>query len=127
MARTQDENFEIPAEMRAFAERSVEQAKQAFEGFITAAHRTVSTFEGRAETARKDAQDVGQKAMQFAERNIATSFDFAQRLVRARDVDEMLRLQADYVRSQIQTLTEQAKELGEGITRTAGDAAKAKQ
>jgi phasin len=126
MARNPGENFEIPAEMRAFAEKSVEQAKQAFEGFITAAQRTVSAFEGRTETARKGAQDIGQKTMQFAERNITTSFDFAQKLVRARDVDEMLRLQADYIRTQMQALAEQAKELGEGVTRTAAETGKSK-
>lgn len=126
MARNPGENFEIPPEMRALAEKSVEQAKQAFEGFITAAHRTVSAFEGRAETARKGAQDLGQKAMEFAERNIATSFDFAQKLVRARDVNEMLRLQADYIREQMQALGEQAKELGESAGRTATDTAKPK-
>jgi phasin len=126
MAKNPGEHFEIPAEMRAFTEKSVEQAKQAFEGFISAAHRTVGAFEGRAETARKGAQDIGQKAMEFAERNISTSFDFAQQLVRARDVEEMLRLQADYIRTQMQALAEQAKELGERAGRTATDTAKPK-
>jgi phasin len=126
MARNPGENFEIPPEMRALAEKSVEQAKQAFEGFITAAHRTVSAVEGRAETARKGAQDIGQKTMEFAERNITASFAFAQKLVRARDVDEMLRLQADYIKDQMRTLAEQAKKLGERAGRTVTDTAKPK-
>src|SRR6267142_977998 len=50
------ERFEIPPEMRAFAEKSVEQARQAFDGFISAAHRAVTTFEGQAESARKGGQ-----------------------------------------------------------------------
>ena len=32
--------FEIPNELRDFAERSVEQARKAFEGFLTVAQRT---------------------------------------------------------------------------------------
>ena len=52
------ERFEIPSEMRAFAEKSVEQAKQAFDGFISAAHQAVSAMEGQAETARKGAAQV---------------------------------------------------------------------
>ena len=49
-----DQNqFEIPQDMRAFAEKSVTQAKQAFDGFMSAAHQAVNTFEGQAETARK--------------------------------------------------------------------------
>ena len=47
MATNPAEQFQIPPEMRAMAEKSVEQAKQAVEGFISAAHRTVSAFDGR--------------------------------------------------------------------------------
>jgi phasin len=116
------DRFEIPPEMRNIAEKSVEQAKQAFDGFITAAHQAVSALEGQAETARKGAKDVTEKAMTFAERNIANSFEFAQQLVRAKDVQEFMRLQADYVRTQMQALTEQAKDLGESTSKAARDA-----
>ena len=68
---------------------------------------------GQAQTARKGAKDVTEKAMTFAEQNIASSFEFAQQLVRAKDVQEVLRLQADYVQRQMQVLSEQARELGE--------------
>src|SRR6266700_8216868 len=102
MATNSAEQFQIPPEMRALAEKSVEQAKQSIEGFISAAHRTVGVLEGQAETARKGAKDVSAKAMNFAERNITSSFDFAQKLVRAKDVQEMLELQAAYIRTQMQ-------------------------
>jgi len=107
--------------MRAIAEKSVEQAKQAVEGFISAAQRTVSAMEGQAETARKGAKDVSGKAMGFVEQNVATSFDFAQKLVRAKDLQEMLELQASYIRTQMQALSEQAKELGQSAGKTATD------
>ena len=118
------EQFQVPPEMRALAEKSVEQAKQAIEGFMTAAHNTVSVIEGQAETARKGAKDVGHKAMGFAERNIASSFDFAQKLVRAKDMQEMLELQASYIRNQMQVLAEQAKELGQSASKVATDPSK---
>jgi phasin len=115
------EQFQIPPEMRAIAEKSVEQAKQAVEGFISAAQRTASAVEGQAETARKGAKDVGGKAMGFVEQNISTSFEFAQKLVRAKDVQEMLELQASYIRTQMQALSEQAKELGQSTGKMATD------
>ena len=118
------ENFEVPPEMRAFAEKSFEQARQAFESFLAAASRTVSTFEGQAETARKGARDIGQKAMGFAEQNMTKSFEFAQKLVRARDADEIMKLQAEYIKEQMQTLSEQAKELGESTGRVVKDSAR---
>jgi phasin len=126
MAGNQTHPFEVPPEMRALAEKSVTQARQAFEGFISAAQRTVSTLEGQAETARKGAKDVGEKAMSFAESNIASSFEFAQKLVRAKDVEEMLKLQSDYIKNQMQALSDQAKELGETTGQAARDATKPK-
>ena len=124
MAKNPAEQFEIPAEMRAFAEKSVEQAKQAFEGYLSAAHRTVSMIEGQAESARKGAKDIGAKAMDFAERNVASSFDLAQKLVRAKDVHELMELQASFIRTQMQVLAEQAKEIGEGASKLAAESAK---
>ena len=117
---TVTERFEIPPEMRAFAEKSVEQARQAFDGFISAAHRAVSAFEGQAESARKGAKDVSEKAIVFAQSNIATPFDFAQKLVQARNVEEVLKLQADYIKTQMQVLTEQAWSLAKAPARWPG-------
>jgi phasin len=110
---TTTDRFEIPPEMRTFAEKSVEQARQAVDGFMSAAHNAVNTIEGQAETARRGAKDVTTKVMIFAEQNIASSFEFAQQLVRAKDVQDVLQLQADYIRRQMQAFAEQAKELGE--------------
>lgn len=115
------DRFEIPPEMRAFAEKSVAQARQAFDGFITAAHNAVSTFEGQAATARKGAREVTEKALGFAQQNIASSFELAQRLMQAKDVQEVMSLQGDYIRRQMEALSAQARELGE----SAGKAARA--
>jgi phasin len=118
------DQFELPPDMRAFAERSVEQAKQAFDGFISAAHQAVNAFEGQAESARKGARQVTEKAMGFAEKNITNSFEFAQQLVRAKDVQEVLKLQADFMRGQMQVLAEQVRELGETAGKAASEATK---
>jgi len=114
-----NDRFEIPPEMRVFAERSMEQARQAFDSFISAAHNAVAAFEGHAETARKGAKDVTEQAISFAQQNIANSFELAQQLMRAKDVQEVLKLQTDYVKRQMQVLTEQAKELSERASKAA--------
>jgi phasin len=113
--------FEIPPEMRNLAEQSVEQAKKAVDGFILAAHQAVGALEEHAAAAQAGAKDVGRKAMTFAEQNVASSFDFAQRLVRAKDTQEVMRLQSEFIRSQLETLSQQARELGETATRAAAD------
>lgn len=119
-------SFEVPADMRKFAEQSVVQAREAFDGFISNAHQAVNDMEGRAHAARAGAMDVGGRAMSFAERNMTAAFEFAQKLVQARDVGEILRLQTDYVKAQINTLNEQAKELAEATAKVAKDTTKTK-
>jgi phasin len=120
MANNGGTNFEIPAEMRAFAEKSVEQAKQAFDGFISAAQHAVGTAETQAKTMQSGAKGAGELAMRFAERNVASSFEFAQRLLHAKDAKEVTSLQIEYVKSQIAALTEQAKELSQHAAKMAG-------
>lgn len=118
-------NLEVPTQMRQFAEQSVEQAKKAVDGFLTAAQKAAVTVKSQAATAQSGAKDVSQKVMGFAEQNIASSFDFAQRLVRAKDIQEIMALQTEFMKSQMQAMTEQAKELGSAAAKAA-DAAKPK-
>jgi len=122
MTKDANSKFEIPAEMREFAEKSVAQAKLAFDSFVSAAQQAVSTAETHAATARSGAKEAGELAMSFAEKNIASSFDFAQKLVRAKDPQEITTLHAEYVKSQVATLADQAKALSKQAIKMAGQA-----
>ena len=106
------QNYEIPPEMRDFAEKSVEQARKAIDGFIGAAKKTADTLESSATTVQANAKDVSRKTFSYAEQNIAAAFDLAQRLVRAKDMQEAMQIQAEYVRSQFAAMQAQMKEFG---------------
>lgn len=123
MAKQGNMNFEIPAEMRALAEKSVDQARQAFEAFMSAATQAASTADKQAAGARAGVKEVGELAVRFAQRNVASSFEFAQQLVRAKDSQEVMALHADYVKRQIAALSEQTKELTKEAAKMAGAAA----
>ncbi len=105
--------FEIPAEMRAMAEKGVEQAKQAFESLLAATQHAALTAGTQFTSMHTGAKETGELAMRFAERNVASAFEFAGKLVRAKDPQEVAALHAEYARSQIAALSEQAKELGQ--------------
>ena len=126
MAKDPMPNFEIPADMRRLAETSVAQAKQAFDGFMSAAQQAVSRMESQTAAAQAGATDMSRKAMAFASQNMAASFAFAQTLAQARDVEDVMRLQADFLRAQMPTFTEQARELGAPFIQSASDAASRK-
>jgi phasin len=120
MAKESGARFEIPSDMRALAEKSVEQAKQAFDIFISAAQHAVSTAESQAANAQAGAKEVGELAIGYVERNIASSFEFAQKLLQAKEPKDVLALHTEYVNTQITALTDQAKELSKRAMKLAG-------
>ena len=91
--------FEIPTEMRAFAERSLEQAKLALDKFMEAAQSTMNTLEGQSNIAQAGAREVTDKIKEFAEQNVAAAFDHAQKLVQAKDAEALLKLHGEFVQS----------------------------
>ena len=65
------------------------------------------------------ASELSNKALGYAERNVASAFEFAQRLVQVRDVQALTKLQMDFIHAQMQAMTEQAKDLSETATKAA--------
>jgi phasin len=108
---------QVPAEMREFAERSVLQARKAFEGFMGAVHKTAVSVDVPAAPGMKD---FGAKAVTFAESNVNAAFDLAEKLVHAKDVQEMLSLQAEYLKKQMEVVQQQALEMGDVMQKAAG-------
>jgi phasin len=126
MAKEPFEQFAMPNEVRAFVEQSVAQARTAFDGIVQAANQAVSQWQGHAEAARAGASEIAHKSMAYAEQNMAASFDFAQKLMHAKDPAEVLRLQSEYLNLQMRTLSTQAQELGQSAAKIVMDVAKPK-
>ena len=120
------DRFEIPKDMRAMAEASFEQARKTFEKFVASAQAAAGSVEERSATARAGARDISSKAVAYAEKNVQASLDYAQSLLKAKDLPEVMKLHADYVQSQMRALSEQASEMGQIVSRAAMDAAKPK-
>ncbi len=126
MAEEAREPFEMPKDMRSMAEASVEQARKTFERFLEGAETAAGTLEERGATVRAGAKDIGAKAIAYAEKNVQASLDYAQSLLHAKDLAEVMRLHSDFVQSQMRNLAEQANEMGQIVSRAAMDAAKPK-
>jgi phasin len=119
------ERFEIPKDMRSMAEAGFEQARKAFESFLGGA-QTTSSIEERNEAVRSSVRDISSKAISFAQQNMTASLDYAEKLLRATDLSEVMRLHTEYVQTQMKALTEQASEIGQSMGRAAMEAAKPK-
>jgi hypothetical protein len=113
--------YEVPKEMREFAERSVAQARKAFEGFMGAVQKSTTAIEAPAgNPALTGAKDMSAKAVSFAESNVNAAFDLAEKLVHAKDIQEVMALQTDFLKAQMANIQAQAKELGETMQKASG-------
>ncbi|WP_395666685.1 phasin [Methylocella sp.] len=100
---------QIPTQFRDMAEKNFEQAREAFLGFIGAAQKAT----GSADAIPTPAKEAVTKAMTFAESNVNAAFDLAQKLLHAKDVQEVFSLQAEFAKTQLEAIQSQAKEFGE--------------
>src|ERR1700721_2468007 len=112
MSENEHDRFEIPKEMRSMAEASFDQARKAFEKFLSSAQATAGTIEDRRATVQAGAKDIGAKGIGYAEKNLQASLDYAQSLLHAKDLTEIIKLHSEYVQSQMRSLAEQASERG---------------
>ncbi len=120
------DRFEIPKEMRSMAEASFDQARKAFENFVASAQQTAAKIEGQGASVRAGAKDISSKAISYAEKNVQASLDYAQQLLHAKDLTEVMRLHSEFVQSQMRSLAEQASEMGQTVARAAMEAARPK-
>ena len=118
---TSTQQLGIPNELRAVAEQRIEHAKSAFADFMRVAQGAVSALEDRVTAGQAGANEIGDKAMSFAGRNVSSAFDFAQRILRAEDIQELVRMQTEFVQSQMSVLSEQAKDMGNTISKASTD------
>ncbi|WP_020179994.1 phasin [Methylopila sp. M107] len=105
-------SYEIPSEMRDFAEKSVDQARKAFDSFLDAAYKASNALDTQTTSAQVNMRAVAGAAVSFAEQNMSASFNYAQKLVRAGTVEDVLKIQTEFAKHQIETLTKQVQEMG---------------
>ena len=126
MSEESGDRFEMPKEVRSMAEAGFEQARKAFEKFLAGAQQTAGSIEERGATVRAGAKDISAKAVAYAEKNVQASLDYAQSLLKAKDLTDVMRLHSEYVQGQMRSLAEQASEMGQIVSKAAMDATRPK-
>jgi phasin len=115
--------FEVPEQVRAFAEKGVSQARENYTKFKDAAETHNSTIEAVFTTATKGATDYSAKLLDIFKTNTNATFDFAQELVGMKSLSQAMELWTSHARKQVETLTAQTKELAELTQKIASETA----
>lgn len=118
-----NDKFEIPETMRDFAEKSMEHARKAFEDYVASAQKAVGALEISAADAQENVKSFGEKAIAFAEQNMASSFEYAKNMVNAKTIEDMIKIQSDFIEEQIAAFTRQSQDLADAASKKAAKGA----
>ena len=68
--------------------------------------------------------DLTEKMQTYTEKHISAYAEFVGKLGQAKDFQEVFRIQTEFMQTQLNSLTEQARSLGEAYNKAATDATK---
>jgi phasin len=101
----------IPEGVRDVAEKTVAHTREAYDRSMDAVEASVATFEKSFYAAGESATAFNRKIADIARQNVNSTFDLATSLAGAKDLADVMKLQAAYWRKQVETLTAQAEEV----------------
>ena len=104
--------------MRTIAEQNLNQSKAALEGLLTFARNALRSVDQQSST-------ICDHSIAVAEQTLSNSFDFAHKVIRVKEPQELAQIQSDFVSRQAQVLGDQAKELGQQMMQGAENIGKA--
>src|SRR5581483_6211918 len=103
--------MEVPAAFRELAEKSVSQAKEAYEKMKSATEEATDLIEDTYATASRGASDYGLKCIEVARANTNAALDFCSGLMTVKSLSEAVELSTAHARKQFEALTAQSKDL----------------
>jgi phasin len=98
---------QVPNSMRALAERNVAQTRELYERSKNTLHAVLESIERSYEGTVA----LSRRIIDIAERNVSSGFELAMSLAGAKNLAEVMNLQAAYWRKQFGNLSAQAEEL----------------
>jgi phasin len=115
--------FEVPEQMRAFAEKGVSQVRDNYAKFKDVAESHNGTIEAVFSNASKGASEYSAKLMEIMKANTSTTLDFAQALIGVKSPSEAMELWTSHAKQQFEAFTANAKELAEMSKKVATETA----
>ena len=101
----------VPEGVRALAEKAVAQSREVYDQSWDAFDESLTTFERTFDAAGQGAAAFNRKIVELARHNVDASFDLATSLAGAKNLADMVELQAAFWRKQFSVLTAQAEEV----------------
>jgi phasin len=102
---------DAPQAFLEIAEKGTTQAKETYEKMSAATTEAADVIKNSYSTAVKGLQDYNNKIIEFTHANANAAFDFVRKMSGVKSPTEFVELWTDHARKQVETLTEQSKQL----------------
>src|SRR5262245_19115920 len=111
----------VPESVRALAEKTVNQSREAYERGKDALEEAIDALERAFDAAGQGATAVNRKPIDLGQRNLNSVFDLAKSLAGAKNLAEIVELQSAFIRKQFDVFASQANEIRALSTKIAAD------
>ena len=112
-----DKINEQTEKMREMAQTTLDKAKDAVSKYMTESQKLREKADASVRATYSTAKDMNEKAVAFAEANVRSGFELAERLLQAKDPQEMGTIYQNHLKEQMEKMNAQFRELGSLATR----------
>src|SRR5438045_6307666 len=103
--------------MREMAQTTLDKAREAVSNYMSESQKLREKADSGVRATYSSAKEMNDKAVAFAEANVAAGFELAQRLLQAKDPQEMGAVYQNHLKEQMEKMNAQFRELGSLATR----------
>jgi hypothetical protein len=98
--------------MREMAQATLDKAKDAVSKYMVESQKMRAKVDSSVQASYSSAKDMNEKAVAFAEANVVAGFELAERLLQAKDPQEMGAVYQSHLKEQMEKMNAQFRELG---------------
>jgi hypothetical protein len=117
MAKDPNPLEDLNVKAKQAVEQTAEQTRGAMDNYFNFPQKTISSYPSGG-------TDLGEKLKSYAEKNIAAPREFILKLSEAKDFQDVVRIQTEFLQTQMNAFGEHTKTLGEEFTKAATGAVK---
>jgi hypothetical protein len=102
--------------MREMAQATLDKAKEAVSKYMMESQKLREKADSGVRATYSTAKEMNEKAVAFAEANVAAGFELAQRLLQAKGPQEMGAVYQSHLKEQMERMNAQFRELGNALS-----------
>jgi len=105
--------------MREMAQSTLDKAKDAVSKYMAETQKMREKTDASVRASYSNVKDMNDKALAFAEANVKAGFELAERLLQAKDPQEMGAVYQSHLKEQMEKMSAQFRELGSLVSKPA--------